>query len=127
MNYTHIFRKMFLCLMVMGMGLLLYPGNPVASSKEKIDFDRFEPIELNAVISKINLREAYLIVGEKKIYIIEFKVGKKRFKTSFVNQRGQTSHINTLKTSAWEGKRVMVKGLRLSNGDIVAGIIKKMP
>lgn len=113
--------------MVMGVGLLLYPDHTLASSKGRINFDRFEPVELNAVISEINLRQAYLIVGEKKVYIIEFKVGKKRYKTSFVNQHGQTSHINTLNASAWKGKRVMVRGLRLSNGDIVAGIVKRMP
>ena len=86
-----------------------------------------KPVEIKAVISEINLREAYLIVGENKIFLIEFKVGSERYRTAFVNQRGNTSYINSLRPSLWLGKTVLVRGFKLSNGDIIAGAIKKIP
>jgi len=86
-----------------------------------------EPVEINAVISEINLKEAYLIVGEKKIYLIEFKVGNNHYRTAFVNERGHTSYINSLRTILWKKERVLVRGFKLDNGDILAGIIKKIP
>ena len=126
MNYTNVFTKTFFLLIVMGMCALSYPNNTAAFSKKSIDFDRMEPVEINAVISEINLKEAYLIVGEKKIFLIEFKVGDKHHRTAFVNQRGNTSYITSLRTSLWLKERVLVRGFKLDNGDILAGIIKKI-
>jgi len=127
MNYTNIFKKTIFLLIAIGMCVLSYPNNTIAFSKESIDFDYVEPFKINAVISMINLNKAYLIAGEKKILFMEFKVGDKHYKTAFVNQRGSTSYVTSLRTSLWLGERVIVKGLKLPNGDILAGIIKKVP
>ncbi|MGD2030105.1 MAG: hypothetical protein PVG86_09235, partial [Desulfobacterales bacterium] len=70
--------------------------------------------------------EAYLIVGEKKVFPIEFKLGNKYYKTAFVNQRGYTTYMTSMRPSLWVGERVLVKGFKLANGDIIAGIIKKI-
>ncbi len=126
MNYTNIFTKTLFIWIAIGMGVLLHPNDSAASSTKSINFDRMEPFVINAVISEINLKEAYLIVGEKKVYPIEFKLGDKQYKTAFVNQRGNASYITSLRTSLWLGERVLVKGFKLSNGDIIAGIIKKI-
>lgn len=127
MNYTNVFTKTLFLLIVTGMCVLLNPDNRVAFSTQRIDFDRMEPFEINAVISEINLREAYLIVGENKIFLIEFKVGSKKYRTAFLNQRGNTSYITFLRASLWLGERVLVRGFKLANGDIIAGTIKKIP
>ena len=127
MNYSNVFTKTLFLLIAIGMGLLLHPSNTVAFSTKSIHFDSMEPFKINAVISEINLKEAYLIVGEKKVYPIEFKLGGKHYKTAFVNQRGNTSYITSLRASLWLGERVLVKGFKLANGDIIAGIIKKIP
>jgi len=127
MNYTNVFAKTLFLLIAIGMCVLSYPNNTTALSKESIDFESMEPVEINAVISEINLREAYLIVGEKKILLIEFKVGSKHYRTAFVNERGNTSYITSLRAILWKGERVLVRGFKLANGDIVAGIIKKIP
>jgi len=86
-----------------------------------------EPFEINAVISEINLREAYLVVGENKVQLIEFKVGSKHYMTAFVDEKGRTSYITSLRTILWERQRVLVRGFKLDNGDILAGIIKRIP
>jgi hypothetical protein len=126
MNYTNVFTKTLFLLIVMSMCVLLYSNNTAAFSKKGINFDRMEPVEINAVVSEINLKEGYLIVGEKKIFLIEFKVGSKHYMTSFVNERGNTSYINSLKATLWKGERVLVRGFKLDNGDILAGVIKKI-
>jgi len=126
MNNTNVFTKTLFLLIVTGLCVFFYPDNTDAISKRSMGFD-MKPVEIKAVISEINLREAYLIVGENKIFLIEFKVGSERYRTAFVNQRGNTSYINSLRPSLWLGKTVLVRGFKLSNGDIIAGAIKKIP
>ena len=125
MNDSYIFRKVLLFWLVIGMVGLLCPNNTGAFSGDILDFNRFEPFEMNAVISEFNVGEAYLIVGEKKVYLIEFKVGNKHYKTAFVNELG-TSYIDSISPYLWEGQRVLVRGFRIANEDIVAGVIKKI-
>jgi hypothetical protein len=111
----------------MGICGFSYPDHTAASSPESINLDVMEPVELNAVISEINQREAYLIVGEKKVQLIEFKVGSRHYLTAFVDEKGHTSYITSLRTILWERQRVLVRGFKIDNGDILAGIIKKIP
>jgi hypothetical protein len=105
---------------------MLYPNHVAAFSKKRIDFDIMKPIEINAVIHDINLKEKYLIVGEQKVYLVEFKLGGDEYQSAFVNERGDTSYITSLISSRWTGKRVVVRGFKLDNGDIVAGTIRKI-
>jgi len=126
MNYTNIVRNIVLFFFVLGLGLMLYPDNAAAFSEKQIDFDRMEPIEINALIQDINVNKKYLIVGEQKVYLIEFKLGIDDYRSAFVNERGDKSYINSLITSRWKGKRVLVRGFKLDNGDIVAGTIKRI-
>lgn len=125
MNYTNVFTKTLFLLIVTGLCVFFYPDNTAAISRGSMGFD-MEPFEIKAVISEINLREAYLVVGENKIFLIEFKVGSKQYRTAFVNQRGNTSYITSLRPSLWLGERVLVRGFKLANGDIIAGAIKKI-
>ncbi|MEJ2659082.1 MAG: hypothetical protein P8012_18155 [Desulfobacterales bacterium] len=124
MSYSNLFRNIFLFFLFSGLGLMLYPGNTAAFSKKHIDFDRMEPFEINSVIQDISVKGNYLIVGEKKVYLIEFKLGNDKYRSAFVDGFGDTSDITALRTSKWEGKRVLVRGFKLSTGDIVAVIIK---
>lgn len=126
MNYKILFKNICLFFFVLGLGLMLYPDNATAFSKKGIDFDRMEPIEINAVIQDINVNKKYLIVGEQKVYLIEFKLGSDDYRSAFVNERGDKSDIDSLITSRWKGKRVLVRGFKLDNGDIVAGTIKRI-
>ena len=115
-----------LLVFVLGLGLTLYPDNSAAFSKKRIDFDTIKPIEINAVVNDINLKEKYLIVGEQKVYIVEFKMGSDEYQSAFVDEKGDTSYISSLISSRWRGKRVLVRGFKLDNGDIVAGTIKRI-
>jgi len=126
MNYINMVRNILLFLFVLGWGLMLYPDNSAAFSKKGIDFDVMKPIEINAVIQDVNVVESYLIVGEKKVYLVEFKLGSDEYRSAFVDESGDTSYITSLIASKWRGKRVLVRGFKLDNGKIVAGTIKKI-
>jgi hypothetical protein len=126
MNYKNLFKNIFLFVFVLGLGLILCPNPTAAFSKKGIDLDRMEPIEINAVIHDINVTENYLIVGEQKVYLIEFKLGSDEYRSAFVDERGDTSYITSFIGSKWKGKRVLVRGFKLGNGDVVAGTIKKI-
>jgi len=126
MNFKNIFNHIFLFFFILGLGLMACPNGATAFSKKRIDFDRMKPIEINAVIHGINVKEKYLIVGEQKVYLVEFKLGSDEYRSAFIDKRGDTSYITSLRTSKWKGKRVLVKGFKLTNGDIVAGTIKRI-
>jgi len=127
MNNTNVFTKTLFLLIAIGMGLLLNPNDTLAFSTKSLDFEGMQFFEINALIMEINLKEGYLNVGEQNVYLMEFQMGNTQYKTAFVNQRGRTSYITSLRTSLWQGKRVLVRGIKLSNGDIMGGIIKMMP
>ena len=126
MNNTNVFTKTLFLLIAMGLAVLLHPNDTVASSTKSLDFNSMRPFEINALIMEINQKEGYVVVGEEKVYSIQFKMGETRYQTAFVNQRGRTSYINSLRTSLWQGQRVLVTGLKLANGDVIGGIIKMM-
>ena len=75
---------------------------------------------------ELNQKKAYVIVGEKKFYLMDFRSGDKHYRTIFMNKQGVVSYAASVKTSEWEGKRVLLKGYRLSNGKIVAESIKRV-
>ena len=126
MNYKNLFKNIFLFFLVLGLGLILSTNPTAAFSKKGINFDSLKPIEINAVVHDINLKEKYLIVGEQKVYLVEFKLGSDEYQSVFVDERGDTSDITSLVSSRWRGKRVLVRGFKLDNGDIVAGTIKRI-
>ena len=126
MNYKNLFKNIFLFFLVLGLGLILSTNPTAAFSKKGINFDSLKPIEINAVVHDINLKEKYLIVGEQKVYLVEFKLGSDEYQSVFVDERGDTSNITSLISSRWKGRRVLVRGFKLDNGDIVAGTIKRI-
>ena len=126
MNYKNLFKNIFLFFLVLGLGLILCTNPTAAFSKKGINFDSLKPIEINAVVHDINLKEKYLIVGEQKVYLVEFKLGSDEYQSVFVDERGDTSNITSLISSRWRGRRVLVRGFKLDNGDIVAGTIKRI-
>jgi hypothetical protein len=130
MNCTKIFRKLLSAFFILGMGLILCPNDTAAFSLKSSDIDHIVHSEtdfkINALVMEVNLKKAFTIVGEIKIYFMDFKAGNKRYRTAFVNERGDTSYAASVRASKWEEKRVIVKGYKLGNGDIVAESVEKI-
>jgi hypothetical protein len=113
------------------MGLILCPNDTAAFSLKSSDIDHIVHSEtdfkINALVMEANLKKAYIIVGEKKIYVMDFEAGDKHYKTTFVDEHGDISYAASVKASQWKGKRVLVKCYRLPGGNIVAESIEKIP
>jgi hypothetical protein len=130
MNCKTIFRNILLAFFVLFTGLILYPNDTAAFSLKRSDIDHIVKSEtdfkINALVMEVNLRKAYIIVGEITIYFMDFKAGGKHYRTAFVNENGDISYAASMRVSQWEEKRVLVKGYKLPSGDIVAESIEKI-
>ena len=130
MNCNTIFKNILLAVFVLCMGLILCPNDTAAFSVKSSEMDHIVKSEtnykLNSIFMEVNQKKGHVVVGEIMIYLMDFKTGGKHYRTSFVNERGNTSYVDSVKASQWEGKRTIVKGYKLSSGDIVAETIEKV-
>jgi hypothetical protein len=130
MNRRTKFANIFLAVFVFSMGLMLRPNNTAAFSLRSTDIDHIvhsgTDYKINTIFMELNQKEAYVVVGEIKIYLMDFKAAGKPYKTAFVNMEGEISYAASVHTAQWVGKRVLVKGYRLDNGKIVAESIKRV-
>jgi hypothetical protein len=130
MNPKTKFGEFFLAVFILGMGLMLCPNNTAAFSLRSSDIEQIlhseTKFKINALVMEVNLKKAYIVVGEKKIYFMNFKSGGKHYKTAFLNERGDSSYAASLIASQWEGKRVLVKAYKLDSGNLVADSIQKV-
>jgi hypothetical protein len=122
--------KIFLAVFVLGMGLMLCPYNTAAFSLGVSDVDQIvhsgANFTLNAVVMEVNLGKAYLVVGEKRINLMDFKASGKRYRTAFVNVEGEISYAASVRAPEWQGKRVRVIGYKLEGGNIFAQSIQRV-
>lgn len=130
MNCKTIFRNILLTVFILCIGLILCPNDTAAFSLKSSDIDQIvhskTNYKINTLFIEINHKKAYIVVGEIMIYLMDFKVDKKRYRTVFINKQGDTSYADSVKNFQWEGKRVLVKGYKLNSGDIVAESIEKI-
>jgi len=123
MCYMKIFKKGLILCLIINICVFLHPAyNSYAFSWLNIDLENSEPVEINAVIMEVNTAKSYMIVAEKKINIISFKDGKKIYKTKLMNEKGRVVQLGSFK----ERQRVLVKGVKLIDEQIVALEIKKI-
>ena len=123
MYYMKIFKKGLILCLIISICVFLYPAyNSYAASWLNIDLENSEPVEINALIMEVNTAESYIILAEKKINITSFKDGKKIYETKLMNEKGSVVQLSSLK----EGQRVLVNGVQLTDGQIVALEIKKI-
>jgi hypothetical protein len=130
MNCKTIFKNILLAVFVLCVWLILCPKDTAAFSLKNSEIDRVvnsdTDYKINTLFMEINQKKGYVVVGEIMIYLMDFKAGDKHYRTVFVDEQGDTSYASSVKASQWEGKRVIVKGYKLSSGDIVAESIQKV-
>lgn len=109
------------------LGLLLisvgagYPPPAGAFSGVTIDLDQMTFVEIDAGVMEVDLKESQLIVGEKIFSVTRFKIDDTLYETVLVDARGRVTSLGSFK----KGERVVVKGVKLSNGDLIAGFVQK--
>ena len=80
------------------------------------DLKYSDPFELTAKIMEIDYGKNKLIMAEYEIYVIDLMIGAENVKTVLSDADGGTILIDSLE----RGQTVMVSGMKLSNGRVLA-------
>lgn len=100
---------LFACL---ALAQISYAGNSFKID-ESADLNFFK---LQSTVMEVHPQNNYLIVGEKFIELVDFRKGKKRFRTMLRNSDGEKTSLRTFK----RGQKVFVRGFELPGGTIKA-------
>jgi len=100
---------LFVCLVP---AQIVYAGNSFKVD-ESADLNFFK---LQSTIMKVHPQNNYLIAGEKIIELVDFRKGKKRFRTMLRNSDGDKTSLKTFK----RGQKIFVRGFELPDGTIKA-------
>lgn len=127
MYYMGIFRKTLLLWLLMGIYGLVHPHNTGAFSGKNVFPEGIKPddlvyIEITARVKKINIHEAYLIVGDKKFYVANITRNGKRYKTRLMDQEGGEVQLDFFR----KGRMVFVAGFTVPDGRNAAFVIKQL-
>lgn len=122
MNNVHLLKR---CLwVILAMALIGYwcPNQGRAASRpitaEALEYSG--PFELTAPIMEIHRGKNMLIVAEKEIYTVDLMVGSEHLLTIFSDAEGGAVAFESLK----RGQTVLVRGLELPDGRIIAELIQ---
>jgi len=102
---------------------VVYSQNIARNDAHKI-FNQGVYRKLNARIMSIDLASNVMIVAEKNIKLPTFsdKKGRTQYLTQFIGSSGQAMRPNDFKVR----DRVIVEGVKLPDGSVVASSIKKV-
>ena len=85
-----------------------------------INMSEIEYIKVNADIMQIDQEESYVVIAEKGFEVGEFKVGDKVYQTILLGPDGGRIPLSRFK----KGQRVIVIGVKLSDGQFMADSIQ---
>jgi hypothetical protein len=105
------------------LGSLVFPHIPLAGADITVDPSDVEFFEFQCTTMEVHPEANYLIVGEKRIELVDFLKGNKRYRTILKNSEGETIPLSSFKKGQW----VFVRGFRLSDGLIAAREIYQLP
>ncbi len=91
---------------------IVYAGNTLTID-ESADLDFFT---LQTTVMEVHSQNNYLIAGEKIIELVDFRKGKKRFRTMLKNSSGGDTSLGSFK----KGQKIFIRGFELPDGTIQA-------
>jgi len=86
------------------------------------DFEYSEPFEVSARIMDIDYSNHMLIVLESKVYVVDLLIGAQNLKTVLTNANGNPILFSSLS----QGQKVMVRGMKLPDGRVIAGELVRL-
>ncbi len=103
--------------------VLFWPPMGTASSGffSETDLDQAEPVEIASHIMSIDYETGILVVAENQVMIVDVVVGGERFTTQVIDTEGEAIAFEELSI----GQTVLVQGLKLVNGRIVAAKVQQ--
>lgn len=105
------------------LGSLVFSQIPLAGPDITVDPSDVQFFEFQCTIMEVHPEANYLIVGEKRIELVDFLKGDKRYRTILKNSEGETIPLSSFNKAQW----VFIRGFRLSDGLIAAREIYQLP
>lgn len=108
----------FVCLVVG----LLWPLASGASSGliSESALDNADPVEFSSHVMSVDYGKGVLVVAELEVMIVDLFIAGEQFTSRIVDAEGEAITIETL----YEGQTVMVQGLKLEDGRVVAAMVQ---
>jgi hypothetical protein len=86
------------------------------------DLDDSDPIEFSSRIMEIDYGKALLVVAEHKVLTVDLMIGDEQYTTRLTGPRGKEISFDSLHP----GQKVMVRGLKLADGRVVASMVQQL-
>ncbi len=115
-------RSFFLFLSVLFSILFTINVYAASQSWDNVSPEDVEYTEMTAQVMEVNVAEEYLIVGDKKFYLVEGTKDGKQYKTKLLNGKNKVVPFKFFK----KGQIVVAIGLKVPDGRNAAVIIKKL-
>jgi len=123
MYNKNILAKTLLLSLVMPISGFFHMNHADASQQWKgIKAEDVGYIGLAASIMEINVREGYLIIGDKKFYVADIRRDGKRYKTKLMDEEGGEVRLGFFR----KGQMVFVGGFAVPDGRNAAFVIKRL-
>jgi hypothetical protein len=110
--------------LILGMGMLLFPSNFRAESNflTHFSFDDCDPFEARARIMEVNLTKAQLVAAEQTIYVVDLNFGDLHLITELTDPEGNRLDFGGFSQGQW----VYVKGFKHIDGGVVASLVQRI-
>ena len=101
---------------------LLWPlaGGAFSELISESDLDNSDPVKFSSHIMSVDYVKGVLVVAETEVLIIDLFIGGEQFTSQVFNPEGDAISIESLS----EGHTVMVQGLKLQDGRVVAAMVQ---
>ena len=121
MGKPHILNRRIGTFLILWLLILLWPLMSAAASKHisGSDLDDADLIEFSSHIMSVDYEKGLLVVAEKVVMIVDLLIGGEQFTTQLTDPEGEVISIDSLH----KGQQILVQGLKLHDGRIVASRI----
>ena len=86
------------------------------------DLDDSDPVEFSSRIMEIDYGKGVLVVAENTVMTVDLMIGGEAYTTRVTDPQGKVISFDSLNT----GQRVLVTGLKLADGRVVASMVQQL-
>ena len=119
-----IYQKAILMVLILGLGVLMFPVSASAKSDilKNFSFDDCDPFEARALIMYVNRKKAQLVAAEQIIYVVDLNLGDQHLITELTDPEGNRMDFSAFSRGQW----VYVKGFKHIDGGVVASLVQRI-
>ena len=118
------YQKAILMVLILGLGVLIFPMNAPAESDilKDFSFDDCDPFEARALIMDVDRKKAQLVAAEQTIYVVDLNFGDQHLITELTDSEGNHMDFGAFSQGQW----VYVKGFKHIDGGVVASLVQRI-